>query len=1225
MYNNLKSASTFRLNVRAFLVSITFCILLSLAAKVNAQIATGSLTGTVKDASGAVVRGAAITLTNDSTGVVARTRSTSTGTYVFEAVNPGTYTLQGENTGFKTFVSSGVIVHIQVVDTIDIPLQTGAITERVTVTAGAPLLQSEDASLGQTIDGKTINDMPLSTRMWTSLAQLAPGVAPTNGGTTQSDFYSVNGLNYFQNDFRLNGIDDNVEVYGGPNSNASIIPPPDAIEEFRLQTGNFSAEFGHSAGGVVNAVVKSGSNHVHGNLYEYNRNEAFSANEYFVKKNGGPRAKYRQNQYGGTIGGPVVIPKLYDGRNKTFFFGSYQGTKISYGNPSTSTVPTDSMVSSGFTNLQDIITTNSGTRTDSLNRIFPIGTVFDPSTTRTVADNAIDPVSGLQNTSGGPISVRDPFFTNNNGSANASVAGITDFTTQISHLNYLPGSRFDPNAVKILQLYPKGNAPGAANLYQNNYFQNPNLTSTQNQYDFRLDQNIGSKDILFGVFDLSRHDTLVPNTLPGLADGQNYGTGPNYENQYAISVGYTHIFSPTLTNEFHFGLIHYSGGFTPPTGATAGIPAMFGIQGIPQFPGNGGLPPINIGGLSGIGVSNYSPTIGLIKTKEYNDNVTKVHGSQTWKAGFQLDSIEGDITQAPAGKGTFSYSGQYSDIPNNGSGATGIADLLLVPSASTVNGGNNVGGLTQFQGSNYAATNDHRYYMGAYFQDDWKITSNLTLNLGVRWDRTTPYSETSGRQANFIANNGGNGPGGTYYLPNKTCANPRSPGFDALLQQDGITLKCIDGLDLGKAQYSNFAPRVGFAERITPTFVVRGGYGIAYGALDNIGYGGTIGNNYPFEYSVAQYSPNSSDPLVLSNGQTATLENAFAQTSLTDPSKVDGSGISLRGRQFNFQTPYTQTFNLTLQRMLGKYDSIQAGYVGTRSRHLDIQGYNNVPTKLAAPGANQYDYIPFPDFSPGSAYETTNGSSNYNSLQVVYSRSVAHGLSANVNYTYSKCMSNAAEFGRNFGYRAEFLPGFGIAGDNQICDADVTYLIHASGTYELPFGKGRLYLGGANWAVNAIAGGWTFNSIVTHTSGQPFTVYCPQQTNAFFGCYANRVQGINPYSGPHNADQWLNPAAFSNPPAYQPGNGFASLGGSAQQVRGPSLNNWDASIFKEFPIVDQVYVQFRAESFNVSNTPQFSNPSNLDFTNATNFSQITSERGGINVPRKFQFALKLFF
>jgi hypothetical protein len=1199
-----------------FVFGLLLCVLFAVTHHLSAQIAAGGLTGTVRDSSGAIVVGANMTLTNESTGTTVHTPSTSTGTYVFEAVNPGTYTLRATSPGFKSYASEGVEIHIQRIATIDVSFQTGPVSEEVVVTAAVPLLQAEDAAVGQTIDAHMIDAMPLANRDWTSLAQLAAGVAPIAGGNSTSSNYSVNGLNYFQNDFRLNGIDDNIEVYGGNPSNASIIPPPDAIQEFKLQSGDFSAEFGHSAGGVINAVVKSGGNHLHGNLWEYIRNDLFEANDYFNKQNqiaSGLKNKpsaYHQNQFGGTVGGPVYLPKIYNGKDKTFFFFDYQGTRIVQPSNSFSTVPTALMTSSGFTNLQDLITLNSGARQDALNRNFSFGTVFDPSTTRTVAAGAVDPISGFTNTTSNDISVRDPFF------SGGSVLGIQDFTTRTAQLNLLPASRLDPNVLKLLQLYPKANRSG----FNNNYFQTPKSPNTTNSFDARIDQTFGSKDFLFGVFDQNHNTIFQPPLLPGFGNGQNYGTGTTAVKTYAVSIGYTHLFTPTLTNEFHFGILHLTADTVPPEGQTLNIPAQYGIQGIPQFPGNGGLPAISIGGLAGLGVSPYTPTISIIRTLEYSDNLTKTYGSQTLKLGFQLDSIEGDITQPPYGKGAFTYSGQYSDIPNLGNGLTGVADALLVPALSTVGGVNNVGGVTSFQGTNFAPSNDHRYYLGAYLQDDWKVTPNLTLNLGVRWDRTTPYGETSGRQANFVPVDG-NGNTGTYYLPNKTCGTPRSASFDALLVTDRIAIKCVPGLTVGTSQYTNFAPRIGFADRITPSLVLRGGYGIAYGALDNIGFGGTINNNYPFLYGVGFNSPNSSSPIVLPNGQTATIENSFSQISLTDAALISGSGITLRGRQYDFKTPYTQTFNLTFQRTLGKVDSIQAGYVATLSRHLDVQGYNNAPSQLLAPGADLYQNIPFPDFSPFSAFETTNGISNYNSLQVVYNRATSHGLSILANYTLSKCMTDAAEFGRSIGYRAQWLQGFGIGGDTQLCDADSKHLIHASGTYELPVGRGHQFLGASNRLVQTVAGGWSLNYLYTYSSGQPFTVYCNQQTTAFFGCYANLVPGQSLYSGPHNQTQWLNPAAFTNPAVFQTGqSGFAALGGGGQQARGPSFNNLDASLFKEFPIAAQFRMQFRAEAFNVANHPQFANPGNLDFGNASSFGLITGTRA---LPRLYQFALKL--
>jgi hypothetical protein len=1191
----------------------------------HSQVDTGNLTGTVTDSTGAKVIGALITLTNTDTRASVKMPSASTGAFFFGGLKVGVYSLQATQNGFKTFHANGIQIHVQQTDNLDIQLQVGAISENVTVTTDAALMQTEDATLGQTINRTAVDELPLNGRNWTALGNIAAGVTTTTtsmGGNTTSGYFAVNGVNSWQNDIRLDGIDNNVEFYGGDGTagNQSISPPPDAIQEFKLQTGDFSAEFGHSTGAVVNAVIKSGGNRVRGDLWEYLRNNDFDANDYFNKLNGQPRSAYHQNQFGGTVGGPVFIPKLYDGRDKTFFFFDYQGTRIVQPYPTISTVPTALEASSGFTNLEDLITySNNSTTTpqaDALGRMFLLGTVFDPATTRTVAANSVDLISGFQNTSSSAVSVRDPFFTG------GSVAGMKDFTTVASQLNQLPSARLDPNAIKVLGLYPVPTATGITN----NYFQNAGGTSTTNQYDIRIDQNFGAHDIIFGVFSLSHLLYVEPNQLPGIADGQGFYYGNNTSNHYAIAGGYSHIFTPTLTNEFHFGFDHNIDDHVASAAYTYGIPAQYGIQGIDQAPGNGGLPLINIGSLTGLGAAGWTPTIRTVKSTELSDNITKVYGSHAFKNGYQIDILNGEITQPGYGRGSFNYTGQFTTIPNIGNTTTGIADALLIPQASTVpKGVADVGGLSSFNGSNFTAVNDRRYYMGAYVQDDWKVTPLLTLNLGLRWDLTTPYAEVDGRQANFIGSNGGNGPGGTYYMPNSTCKTPVSSSFSTLLAQDSINVACT-GPDTGNTQYTNFAPRVGFAYRFLPRAVIRSGYGIAYGALGNIGFGGTLGTNYPFLYNLGLNAPTSTAPLLLPNGATATMENTFGIITLQNPAAVNpANGIGLYGRQWNFQTPYTQTMNLAIQYELDHADAIQVGYVGTLGRHLDIMGGANSPSAIVAPGASIYSYIPNPDFAPNSTYETTNGASSYNSLQVVFTRQMSRGLTVLANYTFSKCFSDQHTQASSLsGIRAEWLPGFGIKGDYALCDTDSTNVIHLSGTYELPVGHGRQYLASSNKLTDLVLGGWSFNYIYTYQGGQPFTVSCPTSTTAFFGCFANLVPGQNLYAGPHNQKQWLNPAAFATPPvATAASSTVASLGGEGQQARGPAYNNLDASLFKNFRLSEQTRLQFRAEAFNLANVPQFNTtPSNLNYENASNFSELTSERG---TPRLIQFALKLYY
>lgn len=1209
----------------SFLLLVCFCPSLLFA-----QLDTGGITGTVTDSTGAVLPGAHVTLTNTDTGLAQTMPTTSTGTYSFSGARPGTYSLTVEAPGFEKYVSQGIQIHVQEVVTADVPLKAGAVAQNVTVTAAAPLLQAENATVGQTIDTRAVNDLPLQTRDWASLAQLSAGVttAPAtnsggqpsgDSGATSSAFFSVNGVNLWQNDFRLNGINDNIEVYGGSSvgSNAAITPPPDAIQEFKLQAGNFNAEFGHSTGGVVNAAIKSGANQFHGDVWEYFRNDALNANLWFNDYNGTPKPEYRQNLFGGTFGGPIF-------KNKTFFFVDYQGGRYVVPAPATSTVPTNLMVSTGFTDLQELITGNSGTGTDALGRTFPHGTVLDPATTRQVAAGAADPITGLVNNTSSAAYVRDPFSTAcARSTVSYSLASCPD-------LNQLPSTRLDPNAISLLTEVNKLAPPTPGSGLANNFFWSPKEPENTNTYDIRIDQNFNANNMLFGVYDRSLIDETVPSALPGIAVGESGGRNDSFP-AYAWAVGYTHVFNPTLINDMHVGMVHSDKLQKSVYGNTFGIPATYGIQGIPQVANNGGLPPTSFAPSSGgtilthIGVGNFTPTLQYVYSIEGADNLTKVYRAHSFKMGVQIDDIQGNISQPPQGRGDLNFTGQYTDIPTKVSNLTGMADMLLVPSPTTVPGGvNNVGGMGSFSGSNIAATDDHRWYDAAYFQDDWKVTPRLTLNLGLRWDYFTPYAEVNGRQANFIPA-GGNGNTGIYYMSNKGCAVPRSASFNALLTSSNITLDCVSGLTLGNAQKTNFGPRVGFAFRAKPTVVVRGGYGITYGALGNLGYGGTLGTNYPFVYTSTFPSPDSAHPLLLNNGNPATMEEAFTTINLSDPTINSGMGLNMYGRQYNFKTPYIQSMNLTVQDQFTNHDSIQIGYVGTLGRHLDNLGYNNSPTIILPPTVNPQPYVPFPSFAKNATYETTNALSSYNAFQTTYEHQLSSGLSVLANYTYGKCMTNQhTQAGQNQQYRAEWLPGFGINRDYAACDTDAANLVHISGSYDLPFGRGRQYMSNANRVTDAFLGGWAVNGIYTFQSGQPFTVTCPVATSEF-GCFAD-LTGQSLYAGPHNQSQWLNPAAFAQPPiATSIGEmNYAVLGGGGQQARGPSFENLDSSIFKNFAFTEDIRLQFRAEAFNTFNTPQFAQPNQLNFTTA-GFSKITATRNPSESSRRLQLALKLFF
>jgi len=1309
----MKNNQHFRM-AAPYLTLLVSLLALCFPVRLAAQLDRGEITGTVEDPSGAVVPKVTIFLTNDDTTAKITTTSTATGTYVFDDVLPGKYTVEAEASGFQKYVVHDVLVHVQQVLTVDIHLATGNVQQSVTVTAAAPLLDAENAQVGQSITNLTVNDMPLATRDWGSLAQLSAGVntdatgtgAGGNGtadaGSSESAYFRVNGVDEWQNDFRLNGINDNIEIYGGnyTGTNAAIVPPPDAIQEFTLQSGDFNAEFGHSTGGVINASLKSGTNGVHGDLWEYVRNNDLNAN-YFFNTNcssgvctAKPIPSYHQNLFGFTAGGPVIIPGVVHGKNRLFWFADYQGGRYVLPMPDGGlTVPTSNMINSKYTNLQDNISFNGGTATDALGRVFSNGTIMDPASTRQLdPTTGFDAVTGLTGTPG--AYVRDPFYNCTAAGSCTSFLGLTrtDFTQDtngvaLSTLNVIPTSRQDPNAVKLLGLYPAPDTPGKLANDFASYV--PIEDKNTNTYDIRIDSVIRpGKDILFGVYDRSYLTVDVPSYFPGPGAGQSGGRVDQLP-AWAWAVGYTRILTPTLTNDMHVGMVHSDklqvsvwgndfgsaacSGTVNPGPGTCNIPLEYGIQGVPQVAGNGGLPIINISGLRGLGVGNYSPTLQYVWSLEGVDAVTKVWRNHAFKTGIQVDDLEANISQPPQGRGDMSFNGQYTDISNKSSGLNGIGDLLVTPinyEYSVGNGVNLVGGQNGFSASNIPVTDDHRWYIGAYFQDDFKVNPRLTLNLGLRWDLFTPYEETRGFQSNFLPM-GGNGATANFLIPNQGCQTARATIFNTVAALNNINIQCSGNAALGIAQKTNFAPRIGFAYKFRPTLVVRGGFGTAYGALGNLGYGGTLGLNYPFGYTQTIPSPDSNHPLLAgSSNAPATLENTFNNFNFNNPAVLqsptpytttpvscatlplnscvggqyigsDYLGATLNGRQYNYQTPLVQTENLTVEDQFTNHDAIQIGYVGTQGRHLDILGTTNSNFQILPPGTNTQLYIPYPYMARNSTYETTNAVTSYNSMQITFQHQMSFGLLLLANYTWSRCAGDQhapqnSEF--NSGYRAQWLAGFGIRGDYGLCDADATDLWHTAATYDLPVGRGKQFGASMNRVADLIVGGWEINGFYTFQSGQPLTVTCPVATTADFNCAAN-LTGQSLYAGPHSYAQWLNPSAFAQPPAAtQVGQvNYAPLGGEIQQVRGPHFNNLDSSILKNFHFTESAYLQFRAEAFNTTNTPPFVQPGTLNFAaykpptstslNPSGFSSIvaTKNSNGNNGARTLQLALKLFF
>lgn len=1180
-----------------------------------AQVITGSILGKVKDQTGAVIPGASISLTNEGTNSKLSVKTDSAGSYTFPVVNVGTYTVTASNNGFKTVQHLHIAVRVQQNVVVDFTLPPGSVTQNITVTAAVPLLQTQSASTGQVIGHRSINNLPLNGRNFTFLARTVTGVTVSqqdNRGLAANGTFSANGTRPYENNYLLDGMDNNSDLVDYLNGTYFVAEPPiDALQEFKIQTSNYSAQFGRGGGAVLNAVVKSGTNQVHGDVWEFFRNDALDAADFFANAGGQHIAEYRQNQFGFTLGGPVVIPHVYNGHDKTFFFMDYQGLRIREGMPEVATVPTTLERSSGYTDFTRLISGQSGTLTDLLGRKYALGTIFDPATTRAVTQQHVDASTGL--TAVGNGFVRDPF-----------------------PKNIVPVSRLNPVAIGLLNLYP---LPTSSSLF-NNYTVSPVLRNNENQFDVKLDEAISQKDSIFGRVSYSNNPQLIPGPFPGVADGGSFSNGDQEAITWNGIVSETHIFSSSVVNDAKIGYSRIDATRFQPLANQMGIPQEYGIGGIPQVPLNGGLPTFTIGGLSTLGSNGYLPSVEINPTLQFLDSLSMVRGAHTLSMGYEFQNVRYTLLQPPTSRGTFNFSGTYTGVPNQNSGNTGIVQFLLAPAAASVPGGfDNVGGANSVSATNINDVDATRSYDAGYLQDDWRLASRLTLNLGLRYEYFGAPIERYNAQANFVP--GAPFAGAAFRLPSERLNVPLSPAFTNALNQDGIALISDKNRALTDWPTVNLAPRVGLAYRATKRLVVRAGYGLFYDGFENRFGGRSLGNNYPFLVSYSFPAPTAAQPITSDNtigGLAAGLSNvSFSPESLT---VKQVSGITFNGYQANAETPYTQDVNLTLEYQLSGNQSVTAAYVGTFSRHLFITIPSNAVDALAPPQVNPQTLVPYPGFARGGSYSATEGNSYYHALQLTFQRRLSHGLDFLVNYAYSKARSDARDLQNNDvgGYRAPWVPGFGIQGDYSLADFDVRNIFHVSGGYRLPFGKGEAFLSHSHGLVNTLVGGWQTYWILTLQTGQPFTIPCSISTTAGLGCNALLVPGERPYFGPHDVDHWLNPAAFANPPVASAAgqSGLAPLGGPGTQVEGPPFRHLDFSLFKEFQISERFRLEFRTEVFNLTNTPNFSfpgfsgngvtaAPGAKNFTNTANFGKITSTRDNPHDPRQIQFALKLYW
>lgn len=1203
----MKAQWTGRLGVWA-LVLITITQMLGLCVKTaRAQVDTGAIVGQVTDPAGAEVPGAKVTVTEETTGIKTSVLAGKDGSYTFSPLKLGVYTLTVEKEGFKTSVQNHIEVTIQSRLEVNSHLQMGAVTESVQVSSTAPILETQSSSLQQLVDTRAINDLPLNGRNASFLAQLSPGVTFAQNdhrGLQASGSFTANGASRSQNNYLLDGMDNNVSIGDLVNQSLYVVmPPPDALREFTVQTSNYSAEFGHSAGAVLNVSTKSGGNAFHGNLWEYVRNDMFDAKDYFASPTQG-KPKFRQNQFGGTFGGPVIIPFLYNGHDRTFFFVDYQGTRIVQGQTYTKNVPTFAERDSNFTNLQDLITLQAGSKptTDALKRIFPIGTVFDPSTTRAVPGGF----------------VRDPFFT-------GSLAGITDFTTpaNIARLNMIPAGRIDQNAVNILKLFPEPTGPGIVG----NYTTSPTNVTNIDSMDGRLDHQFSQHDSAFFRYSFVYETEHVGTPFPGIADGSTSRPGSGYTESQNGALSWTHILTPHLVNEARIGYSRVFDKRLQPNSETMGIPEQFGIPGIPQIPHNGGLPLLSFGNLDDLGAAATNPSDKASDVLQATENLSIDRDRHQIRTGFEFQHLAFPMVTPTQSRGHFTQSGVYTSVVNSTDGSTDRAQFILAPIPATV-----PGGVNYLEGANTVAASNYpimsypiRNVYGAYVQDSWRATQKLTLNLGLRYDFLGVPAERDGRLGNFVSAFTGDAPDGVsrYYMP-KNQVGELPPAFLTLLSTNGIVLTPTDDNAIGKAQHTNFAPRFGFAFQPLQKMSIRGGYGIFYQANEDHGLSIAPWINFPFQVTT-NYNGGSAVAAPTPDGSVGPISQGLQNVPL-DPATTSVNNLTFNGEPRYPKTAYSQAYSLQVQYQLAPSTIFFVGYVGSNARHVQTTFGTNTTNKIVPPSVNLKSVSFFPKLATGGTYLSHDGATSYNSLQFGAERRFSHGFSFTANMTYSKCMSDVRDLLDNGvgGLRAPYVPEMGAGADYTLCNVDVRRIVHTSGIYELPFGRGRQFLhsGFGSW----LAGGWSTNWIFTAQDGQPFSVGCTTTNASGLGCFALKVPGQPLYPKSQTVDQFLNPLAFVNPPvATAASAGPENLGGKGSQVSGPPFRRFDLSVFRRFPFIHESYFEFRAEAFNLTNTPNFGQPTSLNFNVKSTFARIDATRDDPNDPREIQLSLKYYF
>lgn len=1047
------------------------------ASAIHAQADTGTILGVVRDAQGATVRGANVTLTQVQTNQVRLLSTDDEGNFRAPLLPVGEYRIEVEATGFKRAVQEKVDLKINQSLRLDVALAVGNITEQVVISTEAPLVQSETATVGAVIDNKKVVDLPLNGREFLQLNLLVAGAVPGAEGSqlgTQGGAINVNGAREASNNYLLDGIDNNDLAI-----NQFVISPSiDAIQEFQLQSSTYSAEFGRSGGAQINVAIKSGSNSLHGTAFEFLRNARLDAKNFFDP----PDQKipqFQRNQFGGTIGGPIS-------KDRTFFFFNYEGTRIR----------------------------------QAITRLARVPTVLEKR---------------------GDFSQTD---LNGDGLVNSSDVLINPATGTQFPGNRIPGGALDPIGSAIASFFPD---PNRGDPVQN-LVSTPILQNTVNQINVRIDHRFSKDDTFFARYSYSNEDRFNP--FDPLVDPTNIpGFGSSTINRgQSLALSYTHLFSPTLINEARFGINRLRGGiFQENIGNDIG--GDLGIPGLPRNERDFGFPSVNVIGFDQLGEATNLPQDRRDNTFQMIDSLSLLRGKHSIKIGADIRRFQLNFFLDAVARGVFVFAPVFTGSP--------LGDLLIGRPFLTVNA--EISG-----GDSGLRTTAYNFYA----HDDFKVTPNLTLNIGLRYEYNQPPVDVHDRGAVF--------------------------DFESrslkILGRDGVPRSGVE------PDRNNFAPRFGFAWRAlgNDKMVIRGGYGIFY---DVSILNGNIfpGFNPPF-FSVNQFFTTPAAVL--------TLDDPFPTGSLV------AGVVSPSTLERHFRDGYLQQWSLTVQRQITPNLVFDVGYVGSKGTRLVRQRNANQPLPGTDPNVNARR--PIPAFGDISVVESS-AASVYHALQLRAEKRFSRGLSFLAAYTWSKSIDDAsALFGtRGDGNLAQNHNN--LKAERGLSNFDTRHRFSLSYIYELPFGSGRRYLNTAKGISNAILGGWQLTGIVALQSGQPFT---PQLSidNSGTGSLTDRPNIVgDPEPDNKGPDQWFDPKAFAIPVA-------GAFGDAGRNILiGPSFKSFDLGLFKQFQLSEGHRIQLRGEFFNVFNHPNFNLPNR--FIDQAAAGKVATAR----TSRQVQLALKYIF